>query len=97
MWVEMLVDLVPFVNRGAHGLGPDIRQDQGGSEPGWKVPESPLKRGRDGALGGWPGGLRIEYVSELFVSAGDPAVWRWEAPVLAPPRGLSSVLSYASV
>lgn len=96
MWVEMLVDLVlRQVNRGAHGLGPDIRQDQGGSESGWKVPESPLKRGRDGALGGWPGGLRIEWQSELFVSAGDPAVWRWDFQFWLR-LGLSSVLSYAS-
>lgn len=67
------------------GLGPDIRQDQGGSEPGRKVPESPLKRGRDGALGGWPDGLWIEWQSELFVSAGDPVVWRWEAQFWPAP------------
>lgn len=67
------------------GLGPDIRQVREGSEPRRKVPESPLKRGRGGALGGWPGGLWIERQSEPFMSAGDPAVWRWEAPVPARP------------
>lgn len=51
MWVEMLVDLVPVVNRGAHGLGPDIRQDQGGSEPGWKVPEVTSEEGKGWGIG----------------------------------------------